>query len=148
MHSPRSTRWMLAAAFALALTGCATIRAQQAEQARWQVMADQVNAHYGTSSVRIELRGSGLDGSVYYRNDRHIEFGSWRGWEARAIFAHELSHHLLGHRGPDEQAELAANAKAGEVMGVWGMSQREAFLMLAWWRRGVDADISGIGAAI
>src|SRR5258705_12579969 len=90
-------RWTLLAALALTLTGCATMRAYQVEQAKWQGMADRATAALGVGPVTVLLKGNTTTG-WYRRLERTVELGtgsSPAGMEW--LLAHELSHHILGH---------------------------------------------------
>ena len=94
------------AAVALLVTGCATIRAQQAEQAGWQAMADQVTAHYHVAPIYVRPV-AGLNGQ-YRCKENVIALGTdatpW-------LLAHELGHYALGHGCAQTLAtEEAANA--------------------------------------
>ncbi len=117
--------WLLAAALfivAVLLTGCAAIRAQQAEQARWQAMADQVTARYHVPSIYVRPV-AGLNGQ-YRCRENAINLGT----DATPfLLAHELGHYVLGPGCAETLAdEMAANAFAIEAMQVWGTSRPDA----------------------
>ena len=60
---------------ALLLTGCATMQAYQAEQARWQAKADQATRGLRVSQVMVILKGGQTSGQ-YIPLNRMIERGT------------------------------------------------------------------------
>lgn len=112
------------------VSGCAGMTAYQAEQARWQALADRATAHWRVGSVRVELMGRATTGR-YVRWDSKVELGTDSGREGMTwLLAHELSHHLLGHTSVWLAQEMEANARAVEVLMVWGFSEADAVALV------------------
>jgi len=119
-------RWTLLAALALALTGCATMRAYQVEQAKWQGLADQATTALGSGPVTVLLKGNTRTGQ-YFRLSRTVELGTESNVAGKEwLLAHELSHHIRGHVNAYLEQEMEANATAVQVLQVWGRSEAEA----------------------
>jgi len=110
-------------AVALLATGCATIRAQQAEQSRWQAMADAVTTRHHARQVYIRVQ-AGTSGE-YHCENATLDLGT-SGTNPRGLLAHELGHAVLGHCGANYQQELDANAFAVEALKIWGDPQATA----------------------
>jgi hypothetical protein len=110
----------------LVLPGCATMRAYQAESAKWQALADQAtgNLHAGPVTVRVIAGRRG----VYHCQSRQIDLGTdMPEASVRFLLAHELGHHLAGDCAEGVMAaELAANETAIQVLQVWGLSDYQA----------------------
>lgn len=107
-------------------TGCTTMATYQAEQAKWQGLADQATAHFGVGAVTVVLKGNRTTGE-YRRLERTLELGtanSVAGMEW--LLAHELGHHIRGHVNAYLEQEMEANATAVRVLQVWGRSEEEA----------------------
>ena len=68
---------------------------------------------------------------------RYVDQGAWGVWPLRAVVAHEVAHHALGHTGPVPRGidrlslELDADAMAGYVLHDLGATRHEAQIL---WR--------------
>jgi len=117
----------LATVFAVwALAGCAMIRAQQAEQARWQAMADTAVRYFQAASVYVTPI-SGICGR-YFCTARTIELGTIQpDGDVRWLLAHEIAHHLNGDCTEGIPAdEIRADLTAIKVLQVWGLTESQA----------------------
>lgn len=116
---------------ALAVAGCAATQAYRQELDRYQPLADQATDHFNKIRVSLTLTAGGVSS---YRQPNSIVLNTRAGFERTLpLLAHELGHHILGHgAGMSGSAhEMDANAKAVEVIQVWGYSEREAVVMVA-----------------
>jgi hypothetical protein len=112
---------ILALPAVLLLAGCATIGNSQDDE--WQRLADRATAHFHATPVTVVPLTS-RSGSTYVCRELRINLAI--GSETRMILAHELGHHLLSHCGASQAHEREANAKAIQVLLVWGSSEVEA----------------------
>jgi hypothetical protein len=113
-------------AVAILLTGCATIAAARAEQARWQAMADQATTQLHVAQVYV-VPIPGIRGR-YTCAERKIELGtdSPEG-DIRWLLAHELGHHVHGDcREGILAAEIGADLAAVRVLQALGLSEYDA----------------------
>jgi hypothetical protein len=104
------------------------------ETAKWQTKADAATRTAGAGDVTVLLARRAGYGGVYYYQTRTLEVDPI-GRDPRDVertFAHELSHHLLGHRSALLEQEIAANAHAIPLMVSWGWTEENAVL---WWER-------------
>ena len=108
------------------LSGCATITAHRAEQAKWQALADQATAALGATSVYI-VPIAGIRGRYHCASGR-LELGTDHQLErvTRWVLAHELGHALIGVCGDSLANEQNANAAAVRVLQAWGMTETDA----------------------
>jgi hypothetical protein len=106
----------------LALTGCASMRAQQTGEAKWQALADQATKQLHVPSVTVVL----VDGSAAEYVCREYRIKLPTQGNTRGVLAHELGHHFLAHCGQSQQQEREANAMAVRVLQTWGMTEKEA----------------------
>jgi len=123
--------WVGASLLALGVTGCAAAQAYRQELDRYQPLADQAADHFNKTRVSLTLTAGGVSS---YRQPNSIVLNTRFGFErSLPILAHELGHHILNHGGgmSGSAHEMDANAKAVEVIQVWGYSEREAILMVA-----------------
>ena len=108
------------------LTGCASMAAYQAEQAKWQGLADRATAALGAGPVTVLLKGNTRTGQ-YLRLSRTVELGTAN---SRAnmewLLAHELGHHIRGHINQHLEQEMEANAVAVQILQVWGRSEEDS----------------------
>jgi hypothetical protein len=108
------------------LTGCASMRAYQAEQAKWQGLADQATTQLRAASVTVHVT-AGRHG-VYTCAARRIDLGTDApAANVRFLLAHELGHHV--HNDCTEgiaAQEHAANATAVQILQVWGLTETRA----------------------
>src|SRR5258705_6967317 len=96
---------------ALAGSGCATIAASRAEQAKWQALADVATTQLHIAPVYV-VPIAGIHGR-YHCGSRRLELGTDQPERsARWLLAHELGHHLIGVCGDSLANETAANAAA------------------------------------
>ncbi len=110
----------------LALTGCATMRAYQVEQAKWQGLADQATTTLGAGPVTVLLKGNTTTGQ-YFRLSRTVELGTASSEAGKTwLLAHELGHHVRGHVNAYLEQEMEANAVAVRILQVWGRSEEDA----------------------
>ena len=127
----RVWHWIVASlGLALALTGCASLtpkQQQSAEEIR-SFVADTARA-YAVPRIYV-LVGNDVSniGGTYRRGMITVSTGMLASRHRDSLIAHELAHYLLGHDAPlsgstaldqtreQEQRELAANAKAVEVL--------------------------------
>lgn len=118
---------LLVAAFAVwCLSGCTTVRAYQAETAKWQALADQATAALHAGPVTVVPVVAGV-GARYYCDQHTIELGTEQSDAAtQRLLAHELGHHVLGHCGEAFQQELEANAVSVSVLQAWGRTESQA----------------------
>ena len=126
-------------------SGCATIAAHRAEQAKWQGLADQATAALGTASVYV-VPVSGIRGR-YHCASRRLELGTdQQERSARWLLAHELGHHLDGRCGDVLAQEIAANVAAVRVMQTWGMTEYQAAKQVAayLWASAKDGRMRGM----
>jgi len=107
--------------------GCETLARNQAELARWQLLADQAMAHAGQPRVIVKPIG-GMAGHYDCRENRVI-FGTDN--NPRWLLAHELGHYVMQHC--DSQPwevmlvrEKAANEFAVTTLQVWGLTEEQA----------------------
>lgn len=116
----------LVGAALLCLTGCASMAAYQAEQAKWQGLADQATAALGSSQVTVLLKGNTRTGQ-YIRLSRTVELGMASDEAGKTwLLAHELGHHVRGHINTYLEQEMEANAVAVRILQVWGRSEEDA----------------------
>jgi hypothetical protein len=118
-------------AVAVLLTGCATMQAYQAEQARWQALADQATTALHAPSVYVRLVTG--DRGLYHCDTRTIDLGPDASSDAtRRVLSHEIGHHLRGDCAEGIfQAEVEANALAVRVLQAWGLDEQAAFRQIA-----------------
>ena len=107
-------------------SGCATMAAYQAEQAKWQALADQATTALGAGPVTVVLKGNTRTGQ-YIRLSRTVELGTASDEAGKTwLLAHELGHHIRGHVNTYLEQEMEANAVAVQILQVWGRSEEEA----------------------
>jgi hypothetical protein len=108
----------------LILTGCASVRTQQAGEDKWQAMADQATKQLHVAPVSVVL----VDGSTaeYVCGEQRIKLPTQG--NVRWALAHEVGHHVLAHCGQSQQQEREANAMAVRVLQVWGMTEEQAVI--------------------
>jgi hypothetical protein len=106
----------------LALTaGCASIKANLAETAKYQALADRVTD--GHVTVRLVPGTAGH----YVPQSRSIELGADLPDPNKAwVLAHELGHYTHGDDGPTLEKEMAANEAAMGFLQAWGWTEAEA----------------------
>jgi hypothetical protein len=119
-------RLAVVAALAILLAGCATLRAQQAEQTHYQAMADQVTNAMRVPSIYVRPV-PGFHGQ-YKCRENVLEVGTSA---TLFLLGHELGHYVLGHGCTESLAtEEAANMFAVRALEIWGYSQREAVALV------------------
>jgi hypothetical protein len=108
------------------LSGCATIAAYRAEQARWQALADQATMQLHVAPVYV-TPAAGIRGR-YNCATRKIELGTEQAeGNARWLLAHELGHHVRGDCTEGALAqEIGADLAAVRVLQAWGLTEYEA----------------------
>jgi hypothetical protein len=117
---------VLAVALITLSAGCATMAAYQAEQAKWQGLADQATAALGASPVTVLLKGNTRTGQ-YIRLSRTVELGTASDEAGKTwLLAHELGHHIRGHVNTYLEQEMEANVVAVQILQVWGRSEEDA----------------------
>jgi hypothetical protein len=127
---------------AVLLTGCATIRAHQAETAKWQGLADQAIAAFHAAPVFVHPVPG--DRGRYHCDTRTVDLGTDASSDAtRRLLSHELGHHLRGDCVEGVFAnEAEANFLAVRVLEAWGLDEHEAFRQIAnmlLWQQEHDA---------
>lgn len=110
----------------LLATGCATIAASRAEQAKYQTLADQAATQLHIAPVSV-VTTAGIHGR-YHCDSRRLELGTAHQLErvTRWVLAHELGHALLNVCGDSLTNEQNANAAAVRVLQTWGMMEYDA----------------------
>jgi hypothetical protein len=106
----------------LVFTGCATIAAHRAEEAKWQALADQITDHYHAPRVPVTVT-AGFFGT-YHCDTGGMDLGV--DGNGRFLLAHELGHHVNHQCGISFAYELSANRFAVEAFQVWGMAEADA----------------------
>jgi len=129
--------WLAAAvlcSIALLATGCATVAASRAEQAKWQGLADQAVTQFHIAPVSV-VTTAGIHGR-YYCDSRRLELGTEHKLErvTRWVLAHELGHALLNVCGDSLANEQNANAAAVRVLQAWGMTETAPMATMAHFR--------------
>jgi hypothetical protein len=110
---------LVAAVLALVLGGCVSLTpGQESTLADWKAFAHRVTQHYGKTDVYIMV---GQDtGVATMRHDGIMVLGQEvlvKGQTIQIVLAHELGHHVLGHRGGcGIPCELDANAEAVKIL--------------------------------
>jgi len=131
---------------ATALAGCASMQAYREELNQYQTLADRATDHFNKIRVSLTLTPSGVS---TYRQPKNIVLNTQAGFEkSLPLLAHELGHHILGHGTSGSAYEMEANAKAVEVLQVWGYSEREGVGMVGEMlcrrqARGPSANLAG-----
>jgi hypothetical protein len=117
---------ILSVALVTLVAGCASMAAYQAEQAKWQGLADQATAALGASQVTVVLKGNTRTGQ-YIRLSRSVELGTASDEAGKTwLLAHELGHHVRGHINTYLEQEMEANAVAVQILQVSGRSEEDA----------------------
>jgi hypothetical protein len=117
------------AAVVLSLAGCASITKNIEETAKWQAKADEAARAAGVGEVTVILAQRAGYGGMYHPETRTLEVGPRDDLrDTERIFAHELSHHLFGHRGTILGQEIAANENAVLLLVRWGWTEETAVL--------------------
>ncbi len=112
---------------AMLATGCTTMATYQAEQAKWQALADQATAHFGAGTVTVLVSQKAGYGGEYQRFTRTITLVPYPEARMRLTLAHELGHHILNHADMRLDQEKAANLFAIRVLvEAWGMDEEAA----------------------
>jgi len=106
------------------------MHAYRQELKQYQRLANQATDHFNKLRVSLTLSDTGIS---TYRSPNSITLNTRAGFEKTLpLLAHELGHHILGHRAVVGSAhEMDANAKAVEVIQVWGYSEHDAIVMVA-----------------
>jgi hypothetical protein len=106
----------------LALTaGCASIKANLAETAKWQSLADRVTD--GRVTVRLVPGQTGQ----YVHQTRTLDLGrDLTERDMMWLLAHELGHYAAGHTAATLENEIAANASGVAFLQAWGLSEADA----------------------
>ena len=112
---------------ALGASGCATIQAAQEQTRFYQGLSDQATARFHAGSVTVLVRQVAGYGGQYWRQERTIWLVPNDEQSMKLVLAHELGHHILGHTNQYLEQEQEANAKAIEILQVWGMTEEQAF---------------------
>lgn len=103
----------------------------QAEDSRWQTLANQVTAALKAGPVYINEVES-MRGGRYYCREMRIDLGL-AGANQRPVLAHELGHHVRRDCGDSFAQEAEANALAVTILGIWGETPERAASWIARW---------------
>jgi hypothetical protein len=110
---------------ALGASGCATMAAHQAEQAKWQALADQATHALGKSEVSI-LIVAGTVGNAGSTSCAQGTITVGNEGDVKWLLAHEIGHHVTNHCGMGLANEIAANSGAVKILQIWGETEEQA----------------------